>query len=40
MERRYVPEMDRALQRYWLTQYVALPEAQRDEADGQVARRR
>ena len=31
MERRYVPEMDRQLQRYWLTQYVALPEAQRDE---------
>ena len=32
MERRYVPDMDRVLQRYWLTQYVALPEAQRDEA--------
>src|SRR5690606_35605752 len=25
----YVPEMDRQLQRYWLQQYVALPEAQR-----------
>src|SRR5690606_29127108 len=32
MERRYVPEMDRQLQRYWLQQYVALPEAQRDAA--------
>lgn len=29
MERRYVPEMDRELQRYWLTQYIALPRAQR-----------
>ena len=32
MERRYVPEMDRQLQRYWLQQYIALPEAQHDEA--------
>ena len=32
MERRYVPEMDRGLQRYWLDQYVALPEGQRIEA--------
>src|SRR3546814_10840069 len=32
MERRYVPEMDRQLQRYWLQQYVALPEEQHDEA--------
>ena len=32
MERRYVPEMDRQLQRYWLQQYVALPEAQHDAA--------
>jgi hypothetical protein len=32
MERRYVPAMDRQLQRYWLGQYVALPEAQRDGA--------
>ena len=32
MERRYVPEMDRQLQRYWLQQYVALPEAQHDDA--------
>ncbi|WP_425602506.1 S46 family peptidase [Luteimonas galliterrae] len=29
MERRYHPAMDRELQRYWLEQYVALPEAQR-----------
>jgi hypothetical protein len=32
MERRYVPAMDRELQRYWLQQYVQLPEAQRIEA--------
>jgi hypothetical protein len=32
MEHRYVPEMDRQLQRYWLQQYVALPEAQHDAA--------
>src|SRR5690606_2039302 len=32
MERRYVPEMDQQLQRYWLEQYVALPEAQHDQA--------
>src|SRR5690606_36579681 len=32
MERRYVPEMDQQLQRYWLEQYVALPEGQRMEA--------
>src|SRR3546814_24318 len=32
MERRYVPEMNRQLQRYWLQQYVALPEEQHDEA--------
>ena len=32
MERRYVPEMDRQLQRYWLKQYIALPEEQRMEA--------
>lgn len=32
MERRYVPEMDRELQRYWLAQYIALPQAQRLEA--------
>lgn len=32
MERRYVPEMDRGLQKYWLDQYVALPEAQRVDA--------
>ena len=29
MERRYVPAMDRALQRYWLDEYVKLPAAQR-----------
>jgi len=28
MDRRYVATMDRALQRYWLTQYVDLPAAQ------------
>lgn len=28
MERRYVPSMDRQLQKYWLDQYVALPAAQ------------
>ncbi|MEZ0469534.1 S46 family peptidase [Luteimonas salinilitoris] len=32
MERRYDPGMDRILQRYWLQQYLALPEEQRDEA--------
>lgn len=32
MERRYHPEMDRILQRYWLQQYVALPGEQRDAA--------
>src|SRR5690606_23683906 len=32
MERRYVPEMDRGLQRYWLDEYVKLPEGQRIEA--------
>jgi hypothetical protein len=29
MERRYHPAMDRELQRYWLEQYIALPETQR-----------
>lgn len=29
MDRRYVPAMDRELQRYWLDQYVRLPQAQR-----------
>ncbi len=29
MDRRYVPSMDRQLQRYWLQQYVALPTTQR-----------
>ncbi|MDH5832620.1 S46 family peptidase [Luteimonas kalidii] len=29
MERRYVPGMDRELQRYWLAEYVKLPAAQR-----------
>src|SRR5690606_648024 len=29
MERRYVAAMDRELQRYWLNEYVKLPEAQR-----------
>ena len=28
MERRYVPSMDRGLQRYWLTEYIRLPKAQ------------
>ncbi|HJR72370.1 MAG TPA: S46 family peptidase [Luteimonas sp.] len=32
MERRYQPTMDRELQRYWLNQYVALPQDQRVEA--------
>lgn len=32
MERRYQPTMDRELQRYWLQQYVALPQGQRVEA--------
>ncbi|NLA67319.1 MAG: S46 family peptidase [Gammaproteobacteria bacterium] len=32
MERRYVPEMDRGLQRYWLSEYVRLPAGQRIEA--------
>ncbi|MGH8033016.1 MAG: S46 family peptidase [Luteimonas sp.] len=30
MDRRYVATMDAQLQRYWLTQYIALPAAQRD----------
>ena len=30
MERRYVAKMDQQLQQYWLSQYVALPAAQRD----------
>ncbi|WP_192906734.1 S46 family peptidase [Luteimonas marina] len=29
MERRYVPAMDRELQRYWLGEYAKLPQAQR-----------
>lgn len=29
MERRYVPAMDRGLQRYWLTEYIKLPKEQR-----------
>jgi len=29
MERRYVPAMDAQLQRYWLNEYIKLPEAQR-----------
>ncbi len=29
MERRFVPAMDRELQRYWLEEYVKLPKAQR-----------
>ncbi len=29
MDRRYVPRMDQQLQTYWLSQYVALPAAQR-----------
>ncbi len=29
MDRRYVPSMDRQLQRYWLQQYIALPTTQR-----------
>ncbi len=32
MDRRYVASMDAQLQRYWLTQYIALPAAQRDPA--------
>src|SRR5690606_1389261 len=32
MERRYVPEMDRGLQRYWLAEYAKLPADQRIEA--------
>jgi len=32
MERRYVPQMDRELQQYWLQQYVALPADQHDQA--------
>ncbi len=32
MERRYHPAMDRELQRYWLDQYIALPEGQRVSA--------
>ncbi|MDH5821790.1 S46 family peptidase [Luteimonas sp. RD2P54] len=32
MDRRYHPEMDRQLQRYWLQQYLALPAGQRVEA--------
>ncbi|MGV8932619.1 MAG: S46 family peptidase [Luteimonas sp.] len=32
MERRYVEKMDSELQRFWLKQYVALPQAQRFEA--------
>ncbi|NZA27622.1 S46 family peptidase [Luteimonas sp. SJ-92] len=32
MERRYHPDMDRQLQRYWLQQYAALPAEQRVEA--------
>ena len=31
MERRYQPDMDGELQRYWLQQYVALPQSQRVE---------
>ena len=31
MERRYVPQMDRQLQRYWLQQYARLPKEQRFE---------
>ena len=29
MDRRYVPQMDRQIQRYWLMQYIALPSDQR-----------
>ena len=29
MEKRYLPEMDRQLQRYWLMEYIKLPEDQR-----------
>ncbi|GAA5080907.1 S46 family peptidase [Lysobacter panacisoli] len=29
MDRRYVPQMDRGLQAYWLREYVKLPDAQR-----------
>src|SRR5690606_28064059 len=32
MERRYLPAMDRELQRYWLAEYVKLPGAQRVDA--------
>ena len=32
MERRYHPEMDRILQRYWLSEYIKLPAGQRDAA--------
>ncbi len=32
MERRYVPAMDRELQRYWLGEYLKLPAAQRVKA--------
>ncbi|HEY5972652.1 MAG TPA: S46 family peptidase [Pseudoxanthomonas sp.] len=32
MERRYTPAMDRELQRYWLNEYVMLPQAQRIDA--------
>lgn len=32
MERRYHPEMDRILQRYWLGEYIKLPPEQRDAA--------
>lgn len=32
MERRYHPDMDRILQRYWLQQYIALAPDQRDPA--------
>lgn len=32
MERRYVPSMDRELQRYWLGEYIKLPEAQHVDA--------
>jgi len=31
MERRYAPQMDRDLQRYWLNEYLRLPVAQRTE---------
>jgi len=32
MDRRYVAKMDQQLQQYWLSQYVALPASQRDNA--------